>query len=216
MRLHLLGIPHTVTHHDWSHCAFTQTQPTCYLANKRPSLFCRTLSSGRVLFPAIERGRKNSKLLRLTPSVVSSPYSSALPTSSSAFAQNSILQIKGVSVLAVRLTRKFSSSCVTTKQVFACRDRLKVIWIEARSVAAKVINLQPFRDWAANQFIHCSMGANCFSVDSHGSVPFKLSRQHPTLVRVADVLQQTHNRGIFSHSKNLMRLRGGSNALAFT
>jgi glycosyltransferase involved in cell wall biosynthesis len=24
MRLHLLGIPHTVTHRDWSHCAFTQ------------------------------------------------------------------------------------------------------------------------------------------------------------------------------------------------
>lgn len=24
MRLHLLGIPHTVTHPDWSHCAFTQ------------------------------------------------------------------------------------------------------------------------------------------------------------------------------------------------
>ena len=132
MRLHLLSIPHSVTHRAWSHCAFTQW-PLCEI---RAAFFSNTCLRIWCFFATVYSGWERAKLRCFTPGVFTGANPSTLTTTAPVSAINRIFWRKCVTAFAMRLGGIYCCMSFTAQQIFTGSYRLKVLWIETGTVSA--------------------------------------------------------------------------------
>lgn len=72
--------------------------------------------------------------------------------------------IEGVAILAVRAALKAGRDSIAPAHIFSSRDRLQMGRPNAASDAALVIDSQPFRNWADQEFVGIAMGTSLFAL----------------------------------------------------
>ncbi|KKM75159.1 hypothetical protein LCGC14_1393080 [marine sediment metagenome] len=75
-----------------------------------------------------------------------------------------------VALCAVCLARISRSRPLAAQDILPTSDGFKVVWVNAGSVATKVIDLEPIWDGPNTEFIGQSMGKHCLSVQLEASV----------------------------------------------
>ena len=125
------------------------------------------------------------------------------PTRTLTVTKHEIRSRKGMTTLAIDLTSLLSRKCIAAQNVFAVRNRLKVIGVDASPNSAQMIDCETIGDWADQKLINEPMStthpARVIQTELPVTTAIKTSRPQPAPIELRRNLGQKSYSNLIIH-----------------